>query len=63
MMNTDTVTTRPGAIDHLDVAGATLAAAGIAAVAVSGCPDPTCPSCAPAARDGRRPGDDALVAA
>jgi hypothetical protein len=63
MMNTDTPTIGRGAIDHLAVAAATLAAAGIVAVAVSGCPDPTCRSCAPVARERRRPGDDALFAA
>jgi hypothetical protein len=62
MMNNDTLV-RPGAGDDLAVATATLAAAGIAAVTVARCPDPTCPSCEPVDRDRRRHGDSALVAA
>ena len=62
MMNTDTLD-RLEAIDHIAVAKATLAAAGIAAVAVAGCPDPTCPSCGPVDQGERRHGDGDRVAA
>jgi hypothetical protein len=62
MMNNETLP-GPGAADDLAVATATLVAAGIGAVAVARCPDPTCPSCQPVDRDQRRHGDSGLVAA
>jgi hypothetical protein len=62
MKSNDTLP-RPGAGDDLAVATATLAAAGIAAVAVPRCPDPACSSCEPVDRDPRRHGDSDLVAA